>query len=51
MDNSNKKGPKGLDRRDLFKTGLVLAGGVLLPTACSLPANTAATQTNTDALG
>jgi aryl-alcohol dehydrogenase-like predicted oxidoreductase len=38
MDNSNRKAT-GLNRRDLFKTGLVLAGGALLPTACSVPAN------------
>jgi len=44
MDNSNKKAAKGVARRDLFKTGLVLAGGALLPTACSLPANTSSTQ-------
>lgn len=38
MDNANKKAT-GLNRRDLFKTSLVLAGGALLPTACSVPAN------------
>lgn len=48
MDNSNKKASKGLARRDLFKTGLVLAGGALLPTACSLPANTSSTQADTN---
>lgn len=43
MDNTNKPG-SGLARRDLFKTGLALAGGALLPTACSLPANSSAVQ-------
>ncbi|MBB1286162.1 aldo/keto reductase [Flavisolibacter sp. BT320] len=42
MDNTNKKTGTGLARRDLFKTGLVLAGGALLPTACSLPAGSQA---------
>ncbi|MFZ5978030.1 MAG: aldo/keto reductase [Hydrotalea flava] len=37
MDNTNQKAT-GFNRRDLFKTGLVLAGGALLPTACSVPA-------------
>lgn len=37
MDDPNKKAGTGLARRDLFKTGLMLAGGALLPTACSLP--------------
>lgn len=39
MENTNKKGSTGLKRRHLFKTGLALAGGTLLSTACSLPAN------------
>jgi aryl-alcohol dehydrogenase-like predicted oxidoreductase len=42
MDNTNKKAGTGLARRDLFKTGLMLAGGALLPTACLLPAGSQA---------
>ncbi len=38
MDNTNQKAT-GLNRRDLFKTGFVLAGGALLPAACAEPAN------------
>lgn len=42
MDNVNKK-ETGFSRRDLFKTSLVLAGGALMPTACSVQTNS---QTN-----
>ena len=28
---------KPFNRRDLFKTGLVVAGGLVLPTACTGP--------------
>jgi len=44
MKNSNEKSNSGLHRRDLFKTGLALAGGALLPTACSVPAKTSSSQ-------
>jgi aryl-alcohol dehydrogenase-like predicted oxidoreductase len=40
MNNSTKeKTVTGFNRRDLFKTGLVLAGGALLPAACKVPAS------------
>ena len=46
MGNSlNKKVDTGLNRRDLFKTGLVLAGGAMLPAGCKTQA-TAAGGTN-----
>jgi aryl-alcohol dehydrogenase-like predicted oxidoreductase len=36
MENSkNQKPVGGVNRRDLFRTGLALAGGALLPTACT----------------
>lgn len=35
MDNATEKST-GLNRRDLFKTGFILAGGAMLPTACSI---------------
>lgn len=41
MDNSIEKPTSGVKRRDLFKTGLVLAGGALLPTACKTSASAA----------
>lgn len=44
MNNSIDKTKKGINRRDLFKTGLVLAGGAMLPTACTGPAKTSGTQ-------
>lgn len=44
MNSEHKKTATGFARRELFKTGLALAGGALLPTACSLPANTSLTQ-------
>ena len=34
MNNSIKQSKSGFNRRDLFKTGLALAGGAFLPTAC-----------------
>jgi aryl-alcohol dehydrogenase-like predicted oxidoreductase len=40
MNNSKEKMTPGLNRRDLFKTGLVLAGGALLPSACTTPSRT-----------
>ncbi len=40
MKNSiTKTADTGFNRRDLFKTGLVLAGGAMLPSACTTPAN------------
>lgn len=44
MDNSTVKSQTGFNRRDLFKTGLVLAGGALLPAACKVTANSSAIQ-------
>jgi len=35
MDSSSEKSMAGLNRRDLLKTGLLLAGGALLPTAAA----------------
>lgn len=47
MENSiNKKADTGLNRRDLFKTGLVLAGGALLPYACKTSASAAGAKSN-----
>jgi aryl-alcohol dehydrogenase-like predicted oxidoreductase len=46
MDNSNRKSTTGINRRDLFKTGLVLAGGALLPTACKTTASAAGANDN-----
>jgi aryl-alcohol dehydrogenase-like predicted oxidoreductase len=34
MDNSAEKSTPGLNRRNLLKTGLVLAGGAMLPAGC-----------------
>jgi aryl-alcohol dehydrogenase-like predicted oxidoreductase len=34
---SQETGKPGFSRRDLFRTGLVLAGGALLPAACTTP--------------
>ena len=46
MENSqNRNAGTGLNRRDLFKTGLVLAGGAMLPAGCKTSA-TAAGSTN-----
>ncbi|MBC6992022.1 aldo/keto reductase [Hymenobacter sp. BT491] len=36
MDNSTEQRAAGLNRRDLLKAGLILAGGVLLPVACTV---------------
>lgn len=41
MDNSSENSTSGLNRRDLLKTGLILAGGALLPTAGAVAASTA----------
>ena len=47
MKNSiNKKAGNGINRRDLFKTGLVLAGGALLPSACTTSAGSVAGKSN-----
>lgn len=43
MDNLTK----GFNRRDLFKTGLVLSGGSILPAACKTAAGTAGSNNNT----
>lgn len=42
MDNSSEKSTAGLNRRELLKTGLILAGGALLPTTGALAAPAAA---------
>ncbi len=42
MGNSENKSTANYNRRDLFKTGLVLAGGALLPTGCKTTSATAA---------
>ncbi len=47
MDNENEKSTTGFKRRELFKTGLVLAGGALLPAACKTSAGVACANTNT----
>lgn len=47
MNNSEDKTTTGFNRRDLFKTGLVLAGGALLPTACKTSASAAGGTKNT----
>lgn len=44
MQNSTEKSQTGFNRRYLFKTGLVLAGGALLPAACKVVANSSAIQ-------
>ena len=36
MDNSSEKSTTGLNRRDLLKTGLLLAGGALLPASAAV---------------
>ena len=42
MENSqNKNAGTGLNRRDLFKTGIVLAGGAMLPGGCKTSATAA----------
>ncbi|MDO7853529.1 aldo/keto reductase [Hymenobacter convexus] len=38
MDNSSEKPTVGLNRRDLLKTGLLLAGGAMLPTGAAMAA-------------
>jgi aryl-alcohol dehydrogenase-like predicted oxidoreductase len=44
MEKLNDSKQTGFNRRDLLKTGLALAGGALLPIACSVPAKTASNQ-------
>jgi aryl-alcohol dehydrogenase-like predicted oxidoreductase len=44
MEKLNDTRQTGFNRRDLLKTGLALAGGALLPVACSVPAKTASNQ-------
>ena len=46
MEKSNDTSNPGLNRRDLFKTGMVMAGGALLPIACKTPASAAGAKTN-----
>lgn len=46
MGNEINTSSNGINRRELFKTGLVLAGGAMLPSACKVPAVTTADQTN-----
>ena len=46
MDNSTEKTTKGFNRRDLFKTGLILAGGALLPAACKTSSSIAGSSSN-----
>jgi aryl-alcohol dehydrogenase-like predicted oxidoreductase len=47
MDNSiDKKAGIGFNRRDLLKTGLVLAGGAFLPASCKTSARVAGANTN-----
>ncbi|RYZ28383.1 MAG: aldo/keto reductase [Chitinophagaceae bacterium] len=46
MANSSDKG-NSFNRRDLLKTGLVLAGGALLPSACKTSARVAGSSSNT----
>jgi aryl-alcohol dehydrogenase-like predicted oxidoreductase len=46
MDNSTEKTTKSFNRRDLFKTGLVLAGGALLPAACKTSASVGGSSNN-----
>ena len=47
MGNSlNKKGNTSLNRRELFKTGFVLAGGAMLPAGCKTSATAAGGNTN-----
>jgi aryl-alcohol dehydrogenase-like predicted oxidoreductase len=41
MDYANEKSSFAFNRRDLLKTGLILAGGALLPAACKTPARAA----------
>ncbi len=44
MDNSNEKSSAGFNRRDLLKTGFVLAGAAMLPAACTGAAKTSSSQ-------
>jgi aryl-alcohol dehydrogenase-like predicted oxidoreductase len=46
MDNSKDNSKGGFNRRDLFKTGLVLAGGAMLPSGCKTSASAAGVKTN-----
>jgi aryl-alcohol dehydrogenase-like predicted oxidoreductase len=47
MDNSkDKKENAGFNRRDLFKTGLILAGGALIPSACKVSKSAAGSGGN-----
>jgi hypothetical protein len=47
MDNSTEKSSTGFNRRNLFKTGLILAGGAMLPAACKTSAGVAGSSTQT----
>jgi aryl-alcohol dehydrogenase-like predicted oxidoreductase len=47
MGNSVKKSTTGFNRRDLFKTGLVLAGGAMLPAGCKTSVGATGTNTTT----
>jgi len=44
MEYSNEKQGSGFNRRDLFKTGLALAGGAMLPAACTTSASSTTTS-------
>ena len=46
MNNSIEKTNAGFNRRDLFKTGLILAGGSMLPAACKTSASATGTSSN-----
>ena len=47
MDNPMEKSRTGFNRRDLLKSGLVLAGGAILPSACKTAgANTSSSKQN-----
>jgi aryl-alcohol dehydrogenase-like predicted oxidoreductase len=46
VNNSINKKDTGFNHRDLFKTGLVLAGGTLLPAACKTPAGATGANNN-----
>ncbi|MCU7550436.1 aldo/keto reductase [Chitinophagaceae bacterium LB-8] len=47
MGNSVEKSTTGFNRRDLFKAGLVLAGGAMLPAGCKTSASAAGANTTT----
>src|SRR5215207_458938 len=44
MDHSINNPNSGVSRRNLLKTGLVLAGGAILPAACKVPAQSSSSQ-------